>query len=211
MRARRFQNPTTTDIGLPLERLVKMRYSSYVDFAGTSGVLETQVVSCGDIHDPDISGIGHQPLGYDQWTTFFGDYVVVRSRIEVTFMYNQAQSANTQPVVGIYRDNSSAAAASSWTTLLEQGRSVHAVLPPSMSTPVTKLTLDYDARRDFNLKDIKDNTDRIGGSFGASPTEMMYYVIWVQGRDQSTTSASAIVYTVDYDVIVSKPKELAAS
>ncbi len=206
-------SPFTSNIAMP-ERQVRLRYSSFKALAGTSGVLGEQVVACGDIFDPDRTGVGHQPLGHDQWSAFYGAYIVVRSKIQVWYMYNQAQAVSTQPVVGMFRDDTTALLSSTWDALVEQGRSKYLVVPASLnvvSPDANMLTLDYDAKRDFNLTDIRDNESRIGAATGASPSDNMFYHIWAQSVDQATTSAVMLVYTVDYDVIFSKPKELGQS
>ncbi len=49
----------------------------------TSQLLGVHVFSCGGLYDPDITGTGHQPLGFDQMMAFYNHYVVTHARIEV--------------------------------------------------------------------------------------------------------------------------------
>jgi len=43
----------------------------------------TQVFSANGLYDPDTTGIGHQPRGYDQIMQMYDHYVVTRAKIEV--------------------------------------------------------------------------------------------------------------------------------
>jgi hypothetical protein len=206
--ARRLQSPSSMQVGLPSVRKVRMRYVSYIDLAGTSGALGTQIVGAGDLHDPDKTGVGHQPLGYDQWTAFYTNYVVERSTLHVEY----AQSSTTSAVAGIFLSQANGISATSWPELAEQGRSVHKLMNCGAGQPNTRLSLAFDAKRMFNLQSVLDNEDRIGAAFGSSPSgSAMYFVIFVQAHDESTTVPVQVSYTIDYDVIVSEPKEIAQS
>lgn len=44
---------------------------------------ETQIFSANGLYDPDSTGIGHQPRGYDQIMALYDHYVVTRAKIEV--------------------------------------------------------------------------------------------------------------------------------
>jgi hypothetical protein len=185
-----------------------MRYCSYVDMAGTSGALGTQIVGAGDLHDPDKTGVGHQPLGYDNWSAFYSNYVVAASTLTV----EAAQSSTTGAVVGVYLSQANGITGTSWVELAEQGAGVHQMLNVGAGCPNVKYRMRYDAKKRFNLKDILDNEDRLGAAFGTSPSgSAMYFVIYAQAHDESTTVPVQIKYTIDYDVIVSEPKELVQS
>jgi hypothetical protein len=197
-----------TAIGLPRTKRVTMRYVSWVDLAGTSGALGTQIVGAGDLHDPDKTGVGHQPLGYDNWAALYSKYLVVKSTITAEF----AQSSTSASVFGIYLSQANGITGTSWEELAEQGRGVHCLANTGSGAITKRLTLEYDAKRLMNLGNVKDNVDRLGGSFGSSPSgDGMYFVIYTQPHDASTTIPVQIAYTIDYDVVVSEPKELVQS
>ncbi len=70
---------------MPDTVLVPMRYRESVLFTNISG-LGTYVYSMNNIFDPNITGTGHQPLGHDQWATFFSKYEVLASRIKIKIL-----------------------------------------------------------------------------------------------------------------------------
>lgn len=187
-----------------------MRYCSYqADYSSASGALNQQVVSMNDINDPDTTGVGHQPLGYDQWRLFYEDYIVTEARITVQCTVNAA--VTTPVVAGLMMHDSNSTTATTFDALIEQGRSTWKVLPLSVASPMNKFYLKADLKKVFNVADVKDNKHRFGGTFGGSPNEENYFIFWIQSLDQATTTAVDLVYVVEYDVIVSSPKELAQS
>jgi len=197
-------------MGFPNSKKVTMRYCSYQsDYSSTSGALNQQVVSMNDLNDPDTTGVGHQPLGYDQWRLFYEDYIVTEARI--TVQVTPAASQTTPTVAGLMMHDSNSTTATTFDALIEQGRSTWKVLPLSVATPMNKFYLKADLKKVFNVADVKDNKHRFGGTFGGSPNEENYFIFWIQSLDQATTTAVDLVYVVEYDVIVSSPKELAQS
>ena len=58
-----------------------------------SGLPVTLVFSANGMYDPDITGVGHQPSGFDQIGEFFGHYTVLSSKIKVTFKNTDGSNA----------------------------------------------------------------------------------------------------------------------
>lgn len=54
--------------------------------------LEVNVFRLNSAFDPDFSGVGAQPLGFDQWAALYGDYRVVGSKIEVKAFADSASN-----------------------------------------------------------------------------------------------------------------------
>ncbi len=71
----------------PISKLVtqQLYYENQLNLAGTAGVLARYVFSANGAYDPNITGTGHQMMGFDQMMLFYEQAVVVRSKIQVTF------------------------------------------------------------------------------------------------------------------------------
>lgn len=68
---------------------VTLKYNHF--FRLTSGTTTgNNIYSGNSIFDPDVTGVGHQPLGRDQWATLYQYYRVVASKIQVTFVCQNA-------------------------------------------------------------------------------------------------------------------------
>ncbi|AUW34326.1 capsid protein [Circovirus sp.] len=65
----------------------KMHYVENFSLAtGTAGVMGTSAkVSLNSLYDPNMSGSGHQPYGYDQITALYRRYIVSGVKINITF------------------------------------------------------------------------------------------------------------------------------
>jgi hypothetical protein len=60
-----------------------LRYAETFSFTtGAAGVMGTsQLMSLNSLFDPNITGVGHQPYGFDQLSTWYKRYLVLRARI----------------------------------------------------------------------------------------------------------------------------------
>jgi len=69
------------------KRLVKLKYHDGVVLVGSVlGAPSTQVFSANGMFDPNITGVGHQPRGFDQIMPLFQHYTVISSKCTATFM-----------------------------------------------------------------------------------------------------------------------------
>jgi hypothetical protein len=79
----------------PASIVRRLRYSTTVSMATTSGAITfTQVFRANDLFDPDFTGTGHQPMGFDQLMTWYNHFCVVSAKIRIVCK-NQANSAPT--------------------------------------------------------------------------------------------------------------------
>lgn len=89
---------------------VKLNYATTVVASATSALVD-RVYSGNGLFDPDITGVGHQPLGFDQWMGIYIIYRVHASSIKVTALNNGTASA-TFLNVAIFPSGDSTAMAS---------------------------------------------------------------------------------------------------
>lgn len=71
----------------PIQKQVKLNYvQNVVLSSGASGVTGAQQRFClNGLYDPDTSGAGHQPYGYDQMATLYKRYKVNGCLVKLTF------------------------------------------------------------------------------------------------------------------------------
>lgn len=76
-----------------------MVYYDYLKvLSGSPSAVPTHVYSANGMYDPDSSGLGHQPMGFDNLMAFYEQTTVVKSHIAVTFYCG----AGTPARVGVY-------------------------------------------------------------------------------------------------------------
>lgn len=84
---------------------------------GAAGLGADQVYRANSLFDPDFTGVGDQPMGFDQWTALFGVFRVESCRYSVTFT-----NANTSPcLVGVLPSTNAALSSQSTSWMSARG------------------------------------------------------------------------------------------
>lgn len=81
-------NPNGRQVGvLGSRKIVSFVYSDRVGLQTTTGGLAIApvVFSLNGLFDPDVSGAGHQPRGFDQWMALFKRFKVFKVDVELRF------------------------------------------------------------------------------------------------------------------------------
>jgi len=144
---------------------VSMCYSDTVALDPAIGAAANYVFSCNGMYDPDITGTGNQPRGFDQLMAMYDHYIVKSGRIKVDFHPN----GSPMQVGIILRDSTSVDVTRGPS---EEARfSVHKPLGTSVPVTVTQ---------EFNISDWYPYgiplTDLKGhASSGGNPAEQIYY------------------------------------
>lgn len=73
----------TTSVLVPDRYRTKLRYSAVVRAYSADGVPSAYTFRLNSLYDPDFTGIGRQPYGFDQLSAFYNNYVVTGSSIKV--------------------------------------------------------------------------------------------------------------------------------
>ena len=84
------------------------------------------IFSANGLYDPDITGVGHQPVGFDQMGQMFDHYTVIAAKIRVDFM---GFDSNHYHMVGIRLDDNGAVITDS-RRLIENGNVVSTIIAP---------------------------------------------------------------------------------
>ena len=192
----------------PQQKIVKMRFCTTVTIDSTGSTVSVAQFRCNSINDPDAALGGKRPMGHDQWATWYNHYVVLGARI--TFkLFPSTNTTNIPNAVGVYlSDDTSIPTA--FDSLVMQGRGMYKIVPTAQSSGgVYTFYQKYSTKRFFNVTDVKDNTDRLGASFGSNPSEEAYFNIWCQPVDKLTnTGGFTGLATIDYIVALSEPKDI---
>ncbi len=196
-------------VGFPSETQVRLRYVEKVSPASGAGALSDYVFSLNNVYDPNVTGTGHQPLGFDQWATFYANYVVTKATVKITPFVN---TASTAAVWGMLATEKSTLSGTTFSAMIEQGISSYQLIinlgtvsPIKRSPPLT-----VNMRSFFNVDNVRDNPN-IGALTTASPSEQCYLHIWHQDLGLAAAITVSYIVEIDYDVIFSQPKELAQS
>lgn len=122
-RSRRVRRDTTVVRGVnPFSpRLIcKLKYADRNTFTTTGNVIATYLWNMNSIFDPDRTGTGHQPYGYDTLATIYQKYRVFAFRYRITLITEAAG----EPITWIVTPQNHASAASAVSLAMEEPRSI---------------------------------------------------------------------------------------
>lgn len=194
-------------MGIPKKLCVTLRYYQAVTLADPiTGAASTNLFRANSLYDPDFSGAGHQPMGYDQYIEMYSDILVKKSRITVTHL----NSVTSGTVFGVTLSPSS----SSLTIpgdYIEQQSCAYAYTNASLTTLNQSVVASFDAKRFFDVKDPSDDPDLHHGA-GTNPASVAFFHVFVGGfTSTADAAASAVNVLIEYDVEFSEPIQLNAS
>jgi hypothetical protein len=193
-------------------RRVRLPYYDSFNRGGAAGILTNYFFTANGLFDPNITGTGHQPMGFDDMMRYYEQYTVVRSKIQVmcenaaadAFRFGVALTPDTTlPVVGENVENGQMV----MTYCDAAGYNVGV----GTSGRIKELNLSCDVQKYFGRRDERSLLDdtSLAGTAAANPSEQVYYSIqtWSYGG-KAVTTASYCDVLIWYDVIFWEPRKL---
>ncbi len=166
-----------------------MQYTDNITLVTVSGAPKPYQfqTSC---FDPNLTGVGHQPLGFDQWATFYTKYRVHGIKYEFTFI----NTSTTMQADAIVLPKNASTVTTSQNTLWERPYTKRKILGVEGSGEAIKKLYGYlNPARVLGFSKLQYNTDDLTHALvGASPSTMAFLQFYVAPVD-STTDVTVIV------------------
>lgn len=220
--AKRRLNFRTMPLAFPKSKIVKMRYVSEKHYnAGSSfATSSTNVFSANGCFDPDVTGVGHQPLGFDQWMAVYDHYQVIGSKITVQWMPDT--TSNQVPAyVGIVLSDSTTAPSAAYSSLehwlesrqlgmngralmncgIVSGTSLQGFHNPGINK--------YFSSKKFFRRPANESSLR--GDPSSNPSDGAFFIVTAATSGGADPGTINLLVTIDYIVRLTEPKELAQS
>lgn len=146
--------------------------------AATLGAYNTFALN--SAFDPDFSGGGLQPLGFDQYAQFYGRYRVVKTRIELSF---GSRTAGEPINVGMYTAAQSTlpAVATAWRIQPTPGCRYKMIEGPTGGPSIALLKSSVKMAQVMGVTSSEFHNDMdFAALFSASPARVAYLHIWIQ-------------------------------
>lgn len=180
--------------------LVQLKYSDTISLSpGISDSLTYYQFSANSLYDPDISGTGHQPCYYDNFTSVWGKYCVRFSVIKATIIDHNVNttvwngsSVASQPSgaykFAIIRDEN-LDMPGVFNTLVEQNTSniVHRFVSPTLTGTLPTLTHKCSPAKTTGLS---ADDDTLTAYTTGSPPRNCRFVLVITSADPSTLPPS---------------------
>lgn len=174
---------------------------------GAAGLGVSYSFRINDVFDPDFSGGGLQPLGFDQYTAMYGRYHVLGFRYEVEFIARTSVGS----LVGAYFSPQSTlpATATSWLVVNDTAK-YKSVGWSSGSDNVKKISGRTDIARVFGVKPSEYRNDQdFSATTSNTPARAAYLHVWTKGI--SALAVNDFTIRLFYDVEFSQPVALSLS
>lgn len=198
---------------IPSKKVLPFKYSTTVTLnpGATAAVPATHTFSCNGLYDPDITGVGHQPMGFDQYVgVFYDHYVVIKAQITATFCTTGTLASTSTARVGIaIRDSSGYTG--DIDNLIEQGRTTYRTISPLGSS--NRVVIKYNINPNKFLGRSKPLSDsQLKGGVSSNPTEQCYFILWA-GQNDGASDVLPIQCNVSirYFAVLVEPKMLSGS
>ena len=183
-----------------------LRYSTFVTLTVSSvGTVAGHVFSANGLYDPDNTGAGHQPMGFDQMMSFYNHYHCRSSRINVLF-----RNTSGVPVDVALALTAGTTITTNADTVLEFGLLNKETLETkNVSGSVKQLTESVSVKHYEGVDDVMDVTE-LSGTISTNPSEQVHYQIlcWDPQNVGGSVLAEVII---EYVATFSEPRILTPS
>lgn len=171
---------------------------------GVAGANAIQVFRANSLYDPDYSGAGGQPRGFDQWMEIYDHYYVKRARIYVDF-HNGDGSYEVAVGVNLRDTPTTEAVALEYQEQMGTYQLLGRVGSSKAHCRV-KRSFDWKSQSYSHYTD-----DENKGSASGNPSENHLFHVWCGspwGQDSANCYYTATIY---YDVLFTELKDILAS
>ena len=170
--------------------ITKMKYSTTLSDAGTGA---PYFFNLNSIHDPDRTGVGHQPYGHDSMEAIYNRYRVISCSYVVT-AYNAGS-----PLRFAVIPSNTATSLGNVSTVCENPRARFAIQYPGGNTKMIKGKCYIPALVGRNKTQYMSDDD-YQAAFGSSPNEVAVLGIYSAGTLDGPLNGTSITVTLEYTV-----------
>jgi len=160
------------------------------------------------LFDPNDTGVGHQPLGFDQIIPFWGKYQVTSAAIRVNFF--NMDTAQRTVYAGIKVSDINIPTFDARTDI-ERGHTKYQMLTNINGTKNhCQLTHYVDIGKFLGITDVNDD-ERLKGTASTSPSEGVYFHVFSEPTRTGAPEECVITVQIDYNCVFSEPADIPSS
>lgn len=219
-------------LNFPQSMKTRLRYTERFEFTPTSTSVQQQRFMGNGIYDPNVTGTGHQPRGFDEFMNVYQKFTVVASQCTVQFMYegydgpslidatghltqNRSSSDNvpalTPVACGLHKGHE-ALAAGTYVQQMEKDRTQWGFVTGAGGEVCT--LIGKGSTKEMFGKEFVIGAEGYIGDDNSDPDQAWFWEVWA-GRisddypqEQVKVVCNAIL---QYDVVFTEPKTLSES
>jgi len=222
-------------LAFPQSMKTKLRYVERIEMKPTNTQVVTVNFRANGLYDPNYTGVGHQPRGFDEFMGIYKTFTVLGSSISASFMFEAYDGPSTQNATGALlqavnvpsNQYTEIPALSPCVCLLHKGTEIltSGSAEQQMEKDRTQWTYINGQTPHRTLKNKLKTQDFFGkaaivgaegytGSDSTDPTETIFWAVSV-GRasdDYPSDTTKVVAYvTLEYDAVFTEPKVMPQS
>jgi len=192
---------------LPLFGLRTRRKLPYYEAISVTGPANSSqcgnyIFSANGLFDPNVTGAGHQPMGFDQMMIFYNHYTVIGAR--ATFV---VQAQNTIATYVALMVSGSTTVSTDYQVNIENGQMVYTILEAqAIQGGVARLTTSVKTADFQGIDDVMDDPDMRGDN-ASNPSEQQYFIFTLWNPASAVAASCILNAHIEYDVIFHEPKK----
>lgn len=183
------RNPQTP---FPDVMFTKMKYSQHIATGSFTTSPNLRVFAGNGMYDPDITGAGHQPYGFDEYATLYFRYQVRASKIKII----------PGPTDGIFltvRPSTTSGTVLTIAEAMERPNSKTVTFGGDSASHNTFIQHYWKTSKALGRKCRLDDDDT-SADYNANPTKLWYWAINQINTDQSTSTSDNMMVEITYYV-----------
>lgn len=183
---------------VPDRMIMKFVYKDNINLSSVSpSAYTSKCFRLNSIYDPDLDFTnGHQPLGYDQWLTFYNRYRVFKAVIRIELMNNQAGPIQCGLVPYNYESTLPSPGDDAF---YEQPHAITRTIAGNQGINKTILTKVVDIPRILGKSHEQYRTGQsVSSQFGTNPNEQVYGMVGVRSINDSSATNVVAICTITY-------------
>lgn len=191
---------------MPKVFTTNLKYSEIIAITAnaTAGLAAAHVFSANGIYDPNITGVGHQPRGFDEIQALFNHNRVLGSKITIRCSWGNADIGCVAGIA-LMASNSVQTNMSDYT---EYMKNVKRVFGTNDGLGAGTLTMKACPHKFLGLKYDEDN---LRGSASGNPSEQAYWHIFLGALASAAASDLKVEVDIQYLCQFFEPKVLTES
>lgn len=169
---------------------------------GAAGAAAVQVIAANGLYDVDITGIGHQPTGFDQYMALYNEYVVTDAEIEV-FFFNKDTTYPMQIGIAFLDFNTTSTDTRRY---IENGNCVSKIIGNATGATPNIGSLRMKAHiQNFTKKQNILTENGFSGSSTANPVDTNFFHVWAAPVEAVDAGEVLCRIVVTYKVLFRDP------
>lgn len=199
---------------VPLTYMSKHRYVEEITMNASISSYDVYKFRANGMYDPDSTGTGHQPYGFDTLASLYDHFTVVGSKITVKPIITSTSNL-TPGYLTVLVSDSGGRAAAAFTSggvpfVIESLGSKIPMLTGRADLNASSTSRMFSAKKFFGVKDIVGES-QYRGSSSADPTEQAYYEITQMAAGGNDPASQVYLVQIDYIAVWTERKNLGKS